>query len=87
MPNQRSKGKRMLGFYATPAIQQAIDKWRERHEYMPSRTQFLLLAAMEKLRRDGVEVSARDALHDGRFAGCYPAHEPSNMKLNETKKK
>jgi len=65
MPNKRQEGKKLIGAQATPELCVAIDTWIAKHP-RENRSSFLLLAAVEKLQRDGIPIDIDQALRDGR---------------------
>jgi hypothetical protein len=65
MPNQRKPGKRLLGAQVAPELLRGIDRWRARHA-PATLTDFLVLACLEKLEREGIAVDRVEALRDYR---------------------
>ena len=61
MARQRAKGKVILGGYVNGTLSQAVDVWCAKHPGV-TRSDFVAHAALEKLQRDGVQISQDEAL-------------------------
>ena len=55
----------MVGAWFSSELIGAIDAWRAAHPGA-SQSMFLILAVIEKLEREGIEVNKESALHDRR---------------------
>jgi len=65
MANQRSHGKSLIGAQVHPALHEAVERWKVK--YFPgTKTNFLTAAAIDKLKRDGIEVDEKEILQDRR---------------------
>lgn len=63
MPNKRSDGKFFVGAYLDDRLVAGIETWCDRHDL--GRTDFLIDAAYEKLRREGI-IMPREATRTAR---------------------
>lgn len=84
MPNQRSRNKKLIGAQASKELWDGVDAWLSVNRGR-SVTDFVLLAAIEKLERDGIKIDREAALRDMRFR--YPLNGPRGFALNEANSK
>ena len=65
MANARSPGKMLIGAKASPELWRAVDAWLDRNA-PATVTDFVIRAALDKLKADGIPVDELEAQRDGR---------------------
>ena len=78
MPNERAEGKKLIGAQASPELWNGVDEWLRQNKGS-SVSDFILMACVEKLEREGIEVDVREALRDRRARLPAPGKPETNV--------
>jgi len=82
MPNKRAAGKRLIGAQIPDELLDGIAAWRAVN-HGQSVTDFLKIASIEKLEKEGFPVDRATALRDGRARPVHYKISAANLRLNE----
>jgi hypothetical protein len=78
MSGQRAEGKNLVAAYVSAQLLAGILIWMEENPGK-TKTDFLILAIIEKLEREGFPINRTEAFKDGRFRAPVSPQAEANV--------